>query len=135
MARNSQGRTWAPTASGQVALYGIKSRFKDGVDRGMLVLTNSTTSYRELFHGTGQWPAMSSKIRIMDADAKGGARLIPRVLEEDRGTWDVTDTDNPDEKLITLRLKDGTEFAKLVLLPKYWLEKRQPREGVFDPVD
>ncbi len=136
MARNSQGRTWAPTAAGQVVLYGIKSRFDErGNDRGMLVLMNYTTMYRDLFYGTDKRPPLSSKVRIADADAKGGARLIPRIAEENRGTWDVEDTEDPKEKTIILKLKDGSEFSRFTLLPQFEMEKRLPRDKPFDPMD
>lgn len=140
MARAQTGLTWAPTAAGQVVLFGVKSSIIRGEDRGYLVLMAHTAKYRELFHGVEEEPgvtakpALATKVRIADGDAKGGHRLIPRVLPEDRGTWKMEDGAEPSEKTIILSLK-GQEFARFTLLPEYHIEKPSARVQEFVPVD
>jgi hypothetical protein len=140
MARNNRAHTWAPTAAGQIVLYGVQGQTDErGTDRGYLVIMTEGSSdhFRNLFHGRNGQKALSTKVRIADQDAAGNYRLIPRVAEEDRGTYTVEPVETPEgeppELTVVLHLR-GQEHYRFTLLPALRMEKRVPRSQEFELV-
>lgn len=133
MARNTGQQTWAPTAAGQVVLYGVDGcADADGRDRGYLVIMTpgAQQQLRNLFHGTNGVEALTTPTRISDRDAQGGYRMIPRMLEQNRGTYTAEPIPDSADRTVTLTVR-GAEYLRFVLETQYGREKPVARTQGF----